>query len=89
VKTRVTIDLERLAQNVADGEHRIAVQENLLQRLRIAGKPTHEAELILQEMQDLLRTMRGLLADMRNAVEAGLLSGPDVAPLEREDDDGT
>lgn len=88
MKTRAKIDLGRLAQNVADGERRIAVQENLIRRLRIAGKPTHEAELILQEMQDLLRTMRGLLADMRKVVEAGLLSGTDVALLEREDDDG-
>lgn len=86
-RARAAIDLDRLARNVADGERRIAAQEKLIERRRVAGKPTHDAEMILREMEDLLGTMRSLLADMRGLVEGGVLPGATLPPLERGDED--
>jgi hypothetical protein len=84
--TRTAIDLRRFARNVTDGEQRVLAQQKLIERLRLNGKRTDGAETVLHEMQDLLKTMRGLLADLRKFVELGLLPDTGAAGLEGEDD---
>ena len=59
-------ELEMALRHVAEQEKRITRQEVLIERLRKAGLPSHDAVRLLGAMQRLLETMRAHVARLSN-----------------------
>jgi hypothetical protein len=58
-------ELEMATRHVAEQEERIVRQETLIERLRKVGASLAAALELLDEMRDLLETMRGHVARLQ------------------------